>query len=423
MRIWQQVLVAGWWLIGARSLAGMARLAAMLKSPSRESQLVSDLMAGLIYAASVLAIVDLVFAVPVGGLLATSGIIAIVLGLALQSTLGDVFSGIAVGIERPYCVGDLISVEGGIEGRVTLVTWRSTHVATGKDNMAIIPNSIIAKARLVNHSLPTTLRRDAVELALDASVPPEHAIATLTAAARSANLLLATPLPEACCLGLRGDGNDYQVRFSVASSARLSAARSELLTEIHRHLRHSGISLAVAGLATVAQVAVPGARDLLAQSDLFGLLDSGQRELLAQHLQTVVLQAGEVLIHEGSEAEALFIVAAGAAEVTTDVAGARQVLHRMRPGESIGAIALITATPYAATTTAVTALRVYRLDRQAIAAAITAAPGLAEGLEALARRGQAAMAADAVSRSDQRELPPELLLSKLRGFVQVLLSR
>jgi small-conductance mechanosensitive channel len=91
-------------------------------------------------------------------LLATSGVIAIVLGLALQSTLSEVFSGIVVGIERPYQPGDLLWVEGDVEGYVVQVNWRSTHIATAQHNIAIVPNSIIAKSRLVNRSAPTPLR-------------------------------------------------------------------------------------------------------------------------------------------------------------------------------------------------------------------------------------------------------------------------
>src|ERR1700735_1860847 len=144
VEFWERLIVAGWWLIAARGAIGLIRLVGVLELRSRETQIISDLVAGVIYIATWLAIVDFVFAIPIGGLLATSGIIAIVLGFALQSTMADVFSGIAVGLERPYRAGDLIWVEGGIEGRVALVTWRSTHIATGqKNDIAIVPNSII----------------------------------------------------------------------------------------------------------------------------------------------------------------------------------------------------------------------------------------------------------------------------------------
>ena len=100
-RAWQQAVEAGWWIVAARRVAGVARLLLPLQNRSRETQILSDLIGGAVYVAAAMAIVDVVFSVPVGGLIATSGVIAVGIGLALQSTLSDVSSGIAIDIERP----------------------------------------------------------------------------------------------------------------------------------------------------------------------------------------------------------------------------------------------------------------------------------------------------------------------------------
>jgi len=71
-------------------------------------------------------------------------VVAVVLCLALQNTLADVFAGIAVGIERPFQVGDQISFN-SIEGQVTEINWRSIRIQTDGDDIAIIPNSLVAK--------------------------------------------------------------------------------------------------------------------------------------------------------------------------------------------------------------------------------------------------------------------------------------
>jgi small-conductance mechanosensitive channel/CRP-like cAMP-binding protein len=423
VEFWEKLIEAGWWLMMARGAIGLMRLFVVLEDRARETQIVSDLIASAIYIATILALIDFVFEVPIGGLLATSGIIAIVLGLALQNTLSDVFSGIAVGLERPYKVGDLIWVEGGIEGRVIQVTWRSTHVGTGRNDIAIIPNSVIAKSRLVNRSRPTTIRSDTVEIRLDATVSADRSLDVLTAAARSCRLLLADPSPEVICVGLNGDGCVYQIAFAVASSSQLAPARNELLVEIHRHLRYSGIALAVAGAAVLLPVSVPTPSQLLEQSDLFGVIEPEQRDLLAQHFTTVWRQPGETLIREGSTADALFVIASGAAEVTINTPDGPRVVHKTSPGECLGAIGLITGSAYAATATALTVMRAYQLDKDAIAAAIKIQPELAQGLEALARRGQAALRRDAAAAEDEKQDHPDMFLAKLRIFVQLLKSR
>ena len=420
---WEKLIESGWWLMGARGAIGLMRLVVILEHRSRETQIISDLTAGAIYIATGFAIVNFVFAIPIGGLLATSGIIAIVLGLALQSTLADVFSGIAVGLERPYRAGDLIWVEGGIEGQVLQVTWRSTQISTGQNNIAIVPNSVIAKARVINRSRPTAMRGDTLEVRLDPAASPERCLAALTAAARSCQTLLPAPAPAAACTSLNGDGCVYQLSFSVASSNDLTLAHNELLTEVHRQLRYAGIALAVAGTASTLAVSIPTPADMLEQSDLFSVIEPAQRDLLAGHFKAISLQPGDTLIQEGGEPVALYVLASGAAEITVSGPTGPQVVHRMKPGESLGAIGLITGANYAATATALTPVKAYRLDKDAIAAALKAQPSLAQGLEALADRGRAALSRDAAAHEEDRHGQSEMFLSTLRSFLHVLQSR
>lgn len=192
-QVWAQSVEIGWWIVGARLAAGILRLVVVLENRPRETKIVSDLLAGVIYVATALAVINFVFGVPIGSLVATSGVIAIVLGLALQSTLSDVFSGIAVDLERPYKLGDLLWVEGGIEGQVLQINWRSTQIATPHNSVAIVPNSVIAKSRLENRSAPTPMRGVTVSVSIDAAIDPRRCTAALDAAALACRLPLSQP--------------------------------------------------------------------------------------------------------------------------------------------------------------------------------------------------------------------------------------
>src|SRR6202021_2172560 len=77
-QFWEKLIEAGWWLMGARGAIGLMRLFVTLEGRPRETQIISDLIAGAIYISAALTIVNLIFSVSIGGLLATSGIIAIV---------------------------------------------------------------------------------------------------------------------------------------------------------------------------------------------------------------------------------------------------------------------------------------------------------------------------------------------------------
>jgi small-conductance mechanosensitive channel/CRP-like cAMP-binding protein len=418
LQLWEHAIEFGWWVIAAQCAIGLARVFVVFETKPRESRIVSDLLAGLIYLVTLFAIINFVFAVPIGGLVATSGVIAIVLGLALQSSLSDVFSGIAVGIERPYAAGDIIWVEGGIEGRVIQVNWRSTHIATMNRDVAIVPNSVMAKARLVNHSLPTAIRGVSITVRLGANELPDRCMAVLTAAVRTCMLLSDTPPPSVSRTELHGDGVAYDISFSIPKIEAFVEARTELLGHVQNHLRHAGISLAVPGVANGARIEIPSPAALLEESDWFGVLHPVDRNVLSEHLTEVWFVAGDKLIQQGQDPEALFIIASGTVEISRSTPTSTSVIYRLGPGGSLGAIGMITGSPYAATATALTRVTAYRLDKKAVGDAIAIRPELVKSLEVLARRGQNLQQADVVAHQDDRLDGPDMFLAKLRGFLR-----
>lgn len=89
---------------------------------------------------------------------AISGRIAILLGLASQNTLADVFSGIALGLGPPFHIGDRVSIGDDAEGVVVQMNRRSIRVQTDGEDIAMIPNSIVAQNLITNRNVPTPRR-------------------------------------------------------------------------------------------------------------------------------------------------------------------------------------------------------------------------------------------------------------------------
>ena len=108
----------------------------------------------MIYLSAALSIVAYVFSAPVGTLIATSGVFAIILGLALQSTLADVFSGIALNLSKPYEVGDWIVLERRHRGPGGRDQLAGDPSAERLERSRRLPNSGLAKAQLTNLSSP-----------------------------------------------------------------------------------------------------------------------------------------------------------------------------------------------------------------------------------------------------------------------------
>src|SRR5580704_6647379 len=221
-----------WWLGAAWLAVGFLRAFVVLGRQPRDTKLIQDLLAALIYLAATFAIVAYVFDLPVRGLLATSGALGIIIGLALQSSLGDVFSGIALNIERPYRVGDWIILDDMLQGRVIETNWRATHILTGNQDVAIIPNSVIAKSRLVNCSTPTMIHGASIRVRLEPSLTPAAGCNLLKEVLLSSAHILRTPEPSVTVKDLSAEMVDFELSYSVADISAVDQAQNELFNRV-----------------------------------------------------------------------------------------------------------------------------------------------------------------------------------------------
>lgn len=101
--------------------------------------------------------VSRVFGVQLGPLLATSAAFSIVLGLALQDTLGNLFAGISLQIDKSYEIDDWVEITMGVQkivGQVKEISWRSTTLLGLSDEVITLPNKTMAQAQISNFSPP-----------------------------------------------------------------------------------------------------------------------------------------------------------------------------------------------------------------------------------------------------------------------------
>jgi small-conductance mechanosensitive channel len=390
--VWLRVLVVAWWLVSARVVVGVLYFALRHDRRHRSAKLVVDLIAAAIYVATVVIVLTSVLALPVAGLFATSGVVAIVLGLALQSTLADVFSGIAVGIEAPFQVGDRISLGADIEGRVIETNWRSIRVQTDGEDIAIIPNSVIAKLQVVNRSVPTRRRTVSAEFRCPARVDPERVIQVLNEATLLSPAILETPAPSVALTRLGRRWNRYTIAFSVAETSLMAGTKNLLLRHACRQLRYAGLlEQDPGGLVQPPARSRPkmlAPREVLGDLVLFEGLQPMELEDLANRLTTRLLEPGEVLFAEGAAEATLYVVASGVLEMTRATGTTTSLtVGRIGAGEYIGEIGLLTGSPHASTARARTHCVVYQLRREAIAGLLETNAGLAAALEKSVRRG------------------------------------
>ena len=119
-----------------------------------------------------------VFGLQLAPLLATSAAFSIILGLALQDTLGNLFAGISLQLDRSFEIGDWLEVVMGIQrvvGQVKEITWRATILEGWSDEVITLPNRTMANSQISNYQggQKAVVRSQLFRLPLDCDL--EHA--------------------------------------------------------------------------------------------------------------------------------------------------------------------------------------------------------------------------------------------------------
>jgi small-conductance mechanosensitive channel len=351
------VLAIAWWLFGARTLTVI--LTVVLEPRiGNKGHLLQDLMGAGIFLIAMVGAAGYVLDLPVKGLLATSGAVAIILALAIQSTLADVFSGIVLNATKPFRVDDMIGID-GIEGKVVEIDWRSTYLLTSAGSLVVIPNALAAKTRIVNLSRPNHHYPVVLTVELPIRMRPAWVLDSLGKALKGCRELLAEPEGSAVVKksGLRSV--EYEVTGYVKTRERRNSVRNQLHDLIYRQLSASD------SLRQNLTQGAPATRQSAALNSVsvLRMLSEEDRAELEQHMRLSSYPAGATILPLGVVPDALLIVESGVVTVSIERIDGAYELGRMGPGELMGEGGIVDASPTVVRFMAMTDCVVYRIDR------------------------------------------------------------
>jgi small-conductance mechanosensitive channel/CRP-like cAMP-binding protein len=373
-------LQIGWWLFGARTLTVLIG-AVMMQRVGHTGRLLQDLLGAVIFLIAIIAALAYVLDLPVKGVLATSGALAIIVGLALQSTLSDVFSGIVLNTTKPYQLDDWISID-GTEGRVIDIDWRATRLQTAQGSMAVIPNSLAAKAKIINFSRPSDIFGVSISLQLSPHARPQTVIDALERAMQGCRYLLIKPAPCVALKGSSATGVEYEISGFVVSMDQKRMVRNLLFDLAFRHLQASGVSL-LSSVEPNAPANLSRPRALLDTSSIFSTLRQEEKETFSQNMKLQTFRAGEMILPAGEVSDHLFIIESGVVSVELNRGGVKFESGRMGPGEVIGEGGILSDTALPADFSAKTFCSLYRIEKEYLKPCLDARHDISEAMKAL----------------------------------------
>lgn len=368
-----------------------------------------------------------------GSILTTSALLTAVIGLAMQDTLGNLVSGLALQMQRPFDVGDWIEVGNGEQaGRVTEVTWRATSVMTLDHVEVILPNASLAKAAIRNYSRPSTVSRRRVAVGISYSAPPADVQEVLAAAAADTPGVLASPAAAARTRNFGESAVEYEVLFFIDDFGRALWIDAAVRDRIHYALARRGIEIPypTRTLVTKAPANLAQGRDaerarrhaILAALDFARPLPDDALSLLADRATLRVYGPGEAIVHRGDPSRELFVIERGTVgiEVPRENGGMAEVA-RLESGHTFGEMGLMTGEPRSATVRARTMCHLVVIDHDAFHDVLASHPEVVERMGTILARRQAQL--DAAPTSNAPAQPVEersrRLISQIREFFKL----
>jgi small-conductance mechanosensitive channel len=321
------------------------------------------------------------------GLVTALGVSSIVIGLALQDTLGSVMSGIALLFERPFSVGDWLHV-GDVIGQVIDINWRAVRLQTLEHEMVIIPHRVIGGETIRNFSQPLRLHAERIQIGFSYNDPPNLAKQVLKGTALETPGILIEPEPQVFTLGYDDFAVTYEVKFFICDYGDLENIRDRFMTRVWYAAQRNNLSIPFPirtlyhfhGPTTQAKDISRKFTESLQSLPSFVPLDKEQERLQAP-TGGIVLQhfaTGEKVIRQGTVGNALYIIVSGQAlMLTRDGQGIEHEVLPLKAGEFFGEMSLFSGEPSLISVAAVSDLEVMRMTAAVVNQMIDRQPSFA----------------------------------------------
>jgi small-conductance mechanosensitive channel/CRP-like cAMP-binding protein len=390
----------------------------------------ADLIAVLVFIFAGLFVFGILYQRSMTGLLAGSGILTLILGIAMQDLLGNILSGIALEVSKPFKIGDWLIVENQ-HAQVIEVNWRSTRLRTNDDVYFDIPNKQIVGQTVTNLSYPTREHAMRLTIGVDYDAPPTKVKEVLARAARNGRHVLKNPAPRVFLKDFADFAVLYEVKFWMDNHQLYNDVLDSIRTNIWYEFRRAHINIPYP-IQIERHEATPAPPDLsgqvrscLSRQPIFRELTPVQMSRLTDGVQLTRYGAGEDLIQQGAQGSSMFVLVSGLADVSVEKDGSRTRVANLEAGECFGEMSLLTGEPRTATVTARTDCEVIEIGKEVFGSLLEGSPDLLTKLsELLAERRMetegvlANNAEEQVRTSRQREYT-ESFFAKLRSFFEL----
>jgi small-conductance mechanosensitive channel/CRP-like cAMP-binding protein len=363
-------------------------------------------------------------ALSLGALVSGSALLGIILGLALQDTLGNLFAGISLQADKPFDLGDVITI-GKWSGVVESITWRAVKIRTFSNLVVLVSNSALAKESIEVAPRDNLNARNVFFNSVYTDSPAK-VIHVVREAVRDAENVSQARTPVVRIRALGDSSVDYEVKYWLVDYAKQNDTDALIRQLIWYTFRRNGLSFA---FPTQTLYLTRSARDdggrpqtqvdrvveRLSAVDIFAPLTPEELSRLASASESRTYAQGEPIIRTGEAGDSMFVVNRGAVEVRVASAdGKMRAVATLDEGDFFGEMALFTGEPRAANVVATEETEVMEIGHRALKLLFDSNPDLLESLSHIIEERRAGLNATAARHSLSEESTS--ILSSIKRF-------
>jgi small-conductance mechanosensitive channel/CRP-like cAMP-binding protein len=405
-------------------------LGAMILSTIRGAQsevgsLVKTVLSIIIYIVSFFIIFQTQYPeVPLAPLFTGSTILGIVVGLALQDTLGNLFAGIAIQADQPFQVGDVVTMTANRQsGVVESVSWRGVKIRTFQNKLLIISNSVLGK-EIIEVAPRNNLNARLVFFNTEYSDSPAKTIQVVRDAVRQVENVSQRIRPVVRVRNLAADGIDWEVKYWLEDYSKHNDTDALIRQRIWYAFQREKIQfayptrtivMAPAAKETTLVEYVNTAAERLQEVPLFVPLAEEELERLAKASTTRVFAPGEAIVRRGQEGNSMFVIVRGSVKVQIPEHDYQKTINKLKANDFFGEMSLLTGQPRTATVIAEEETEVIQIKKTALKPLFEANPELMKAICDIIEERRALLVQTEVAE-EERSDDGAGVLSSLRKF-------
>jgi len=354
---------------------------------------------------------------------ATTAAAAVVIGFALQETLGNLFAGLAIQVEKPFRVGHWVRVAGN-DGLVSEITWRATKIRTKSGNFVVVANSMLSRDPIVNYSEPSPETRVEVEIGASYDIAPNQVKAVILAAIRHEPLLSPSREPEVLIADFAPSSITYRIRVWTSDFAADEHLRDRVRSAVYYAFRRNAIEIPYPTQVEIQREPASridegesSAAEILKSVEIFSSLDKPAVHELGRAARRSLYGAGEIIVRQGDPGASMFVVVRGEAVVSLEPSG--EEVARVKRGGFFGEMSLLTGAARTATVRAAVDSEFLEITVETFRQFVLANPAAVEHVGVAVSTRAIELAQRRAAGTAAAPEPPATFLDRVRRFLHL----